>query len=78
MNRTSCKGCGHYRTYSGNYTKGERGCHYLLDTGEPRGCPVENCTKKSPIGGNRNELLRKITIIIITDKEANVKYGYEI
>ena len=48
MSRTSCKGCGHYRTFSGNYTKGERGCHYLLDTGEPRGCSAENCTKKEP------------------------------
>ena len=47
MSRTSCKGCGHYRTFSG-YCDGDRGCHYFLDTGEKRGCPPENCTKKEP------------------------------
>lgn len=46
MNRrkkTKCAGCGHRRpiTHSKDSFKI---CNYILDTGEPRGCPVEKCT----------------------------------
>ncbi|MEG1942216.1 MAG: hypothetical protein RRY54_06410 [Angelakisella sp.] len=41
--RASCTECVHRRGITSmepNYTV----CHYLLDTGEPRGCPPECCT----------------------------------
>lgn len=42
MKRKSCEGCSHYKplleTNRTNY-----GCHYILDTGKSRGCPVDNC-----------------------------------
>lgn len=60
MSRTSCKGCGHYRTIGGN-NSGERGCHYLLDTGEPRGCSAENCTKKEPYRRQPKQAQNNIT-----------------
>lgn len=37
----ACLGCGHYRPIHGHGKSGsEQGlvCHYLLDTGRPRGC----------------------------------------
>lgn len=46
MGHKSCLGCVHYRKFSTVVTGGVRGCHYMLDTGEPRGCSPENCTKK--------------------------------
>lgn len=41
--RVSCIGCIYHRQLGefGNY-----GCHYMLDTGEKRGCPPEACTRK--------------------------------
>lgn len=45
MNRRTCNGCIHRRPISTNHVTA---CHYILDTGEPRGCPPENCTKKEP------------------------------
>ncbi|MEA5136448.1 MAG: hypothetical protein VB035_09980 [Candidatus Fimivivens sp.] len=39
--REGCKGCGHYRSMFSN----TRGCHFCFDTEEPRGCPVEGCTR---------------------------------
>ncbi|MGN0608960.1 MAG: hypothetical protein ACI4J6_07120 [Oscillospiraceae bacterium] len=48
MSRTSCKGCIHYRTFDGHTKNGKRNCHYILDTGEPRGYPASSCTKKEP------------------------------
>lgn len=43
--RKSCQGCTFYRPLS---TGHEMACHYMLMTGEKRGCPPENCTKKEP------------------------------
>ena len=40
----TCVGCAYYRPLYDN--KGESYCNYILDTGEPRGCPAKNCTKK--------------------------------
>lgn len=39
----TCVGCAYYRPL---YDNGESYCNYILDTGEPRGCPAENCKKK--------------------------------
>lgn len=41
--RASCIGCVYHRQLGefGNY-----GCHFMLDTGEKRGCPPEACTRK--------------------------------
>lgn len=39
----SCVGCGHRRPISDRHKKSYKICHYILDTGEPRGCPVEKC-----------------------------------
>ena len=43
--RKSCQGCTFYRHISAGH---EMACHYMLMTGEKRGCPPENCTKKEP------------------------------
>lgn len=40
----TCVGCAYYRPLYDN--SGESYCNYILDTGEPRGCPAENCKKK--------------------------------
>ena len=41
----NCKGCIYRRSLRSNNT-GQTVCNYLLDTGELRGCPVDNCDKK--------------------------------
>ena len=41
----NCKGCIYRRPLRSNNT-GQTVCNYLLDTGEVRGCPVDNCDKK--------------------------------
>ena len=41
-----CKGCVYYRSLSENSPNLQPYCNYLLDTGEPRGCPAKNCNKK--------------------------------
>lgn len=43
--RKSCQGCTFYRPLSAGH---EMACHYMLMTGEKRGCPPENCIKKEP------------------------------
>ena len=35
----SCLGCRHYRPIHGCRSRFGQVCHYLLDTGKPRGCP---------------------------------------
>lgn len=40
----NCEGCKYYRLLGD--AAGLRACHYLLDTGEVRGCSADNCTKK--------------------------------
>ena len=42
----TCKGCVYYRSLSENSPNLQPYCNYLLDTGEPRGCPAKNCNKK--------------------------------
>lgn len=51
----TCVGCAHYRPLYDN--SGESYCNYILDTGEPRGCPAENCKKKISM----EEYMKKIT-----------------
>lgn len=47
MKRKSCEGCIYYRAYSGyNTNSSEKGCHFMYDTNEKRGCPVSECTRK--------------------------------
>lgn len=41
--RDSCRGCIYYRFFS--WDKGNKGCHYMLDTGKKRNCPADNCDK---------------------------------
>ena len=40
----NCAGCAHYRPLSEKRSAGLRACHYILDTGHMRGCPVSACT----------------------------------
>ena len=47
----TCVGCAYYRSLSENSPNLQPYCNYLLDTGEPRGCPAENCKKKNIYGG---------------------------
>lgn len=46
MSKKSCEGCIYYRCYSRSNV-GDKGCHYMYDTWEKRGCPVDNCTRKT-------------------------------
>ena len=49
MKRKSCEGCVHYKPLSNTNPRDNYGCHYMLDTGKSRGCPVDDCvhhTKK--------------------------------
>ena len=59
MSECRCEGCYHYRWLnSGGH---EKICHYIIDTEEPRGCPVSECDKKREgtilIGENLKRLL---------------------
>lgn len=48
-----CTGCHYWRDMFVCY-----GCHYMVVTGEPRGCPAgENCTRYCPI--DKKELRRE-------------------
>lgn len=38
-----CKGCGHRRPLNHSNNKGYSICYYILDTGEPRKCTIEDC-----------------------------------
>ena len=45
----ACLGCVHYRKIcdNGDKTPTGRACHYLIDTGTLRGCPMgEGCKRK--------------------------------
>ena len=53
----TCKGCVYYRSLSENSPSLQPYCNYLLDTGEPRRCPVENCEKKLTL----EEAMKKLT-----------------
>ena len=44
--RKSCKGCIFLKPFGGTGRTSEKGCHYCFITGEPRGCPVDACTRK--------------------------------
>ena len=53
----TCKGCVYYRSLSENSPNLQPYCNYLLDTGEPRRCPAENCKKKLTL----EEAMKKLT-----------------
>lgn len=53
----TCRGCVYYRSLSENSPNLHPYCNYLLDTGEPRHCPVENCQKKLTL----EEAMKKLT-----------------
>lgn len=40
----ACHGCFYFRPFT-SFSDGAKGCHYILVTGEPRGCPVDQCDK---------------------------------
>lgn len=52
----TCKGCVYYRPLSES-SRGKPYCNYILDTGEPRRCPAENCDKKLTL----EEAMKKLT-----------------
>ena len=53
----TCKGCVYYRSLSEYYPNLQHYCNYLLDTGEPRRCPAENCKKKLTL----EEAMKRLT-----------------
>ena len=53
----NCKGCVYYRSLSKNYPNMKHYCNYLLDTGNTRDCPAENCDKKL----TKEEAMKKLT-----------------
>ena len=50
VSRKTCRGCIYYRTIGGTW----RACHDLHDTGEPRGCPIKGCTRRTREGRKRS------------------------
>lgn len=60
---TECTGC-RYRRPLASSVPSETACHYLLDTGHPRGCPARVCTRWQPFEGRPGweRLLHVITI----------------
>jgi len=77
MSRKSCIGCRHYRSLSGGgewhkaNSKVAKGCHYLLDTGEPRGCPAAHCTRYDPAKESPAELTARKQHAIVSAEEYN-------
>lgn len=47
QNRKSCEGCRYFRNLA--IGRSYSVCHYMLDTGQSRGCDPENCTKYTPL-----------------------------
>ena len=66
----TCKGCVYYRSLSENSPNLQPYCNYLLDTGEPRRCPAENCKKKLTL----EEAMKKLTI---EDKQEIIRLRME-
>lgn len=64
-NRKTCRGRIFYRPLSAGH---EMACHYMLMTGEKRGCPAENCIRKTPAGIDRTGAKNK--------KKNNTNYYY--
>ena len=52
----TCRGCVYYRSLSES-SRGKPYCNYLLDTGNTRDCPAENCEKKLTL----EEAMKKLT-----------------
>ena len=52
----TCRGCVYYRSLSES-SRGKPYCNYLLDTGNTRDCPAENCDKKL----TKEEVMKKLT-----------------
>lgn len=66
----TCRGCVYYRSLSENSPNLQPYCNYLLDTGEPRRCPAENCKKKLTL----EEAMKKLTI---EDKQEIIRLRVE-
>ena len=43
----TCEGCRYWRSASASNSRIIKVCHYLLDTGEKRGCPAKRCTRRA-------------------------------
>jgi len=43
--RKTCKGCVYLKPLGGMGRTNEQGCHYCYITGNPRGCPADQCDK---------------------------------
>ena len=52
-----CRGCVYFRSLSENNPNMKHYCNYLLDTGNTRDCPAENCDKKL----TKEEAMKKLT-----------------
>ena len=66
----TCRGCVYYRSLSENSPNLQPYCNYLLDTGEPRGCPAKSCDKKL----TKEEVMKKLTI---EDKQEIIRLRVE-
>ena len=43
--RKTCKGCVYLKPLGGMGRTNEQGCHYCYITGNPSGCPADQCDK---------------------------------
>lgn len=51
--KNSCTGCFYWRDIG--RCNHQKCCHYMLMTGEPRGCKVEDCDKKLMVSKSDDE-----------------------
>lgn len=58
----NCRGCKYWRSLYG-CPNSMKVCHYMLDTGESRGDPAENCTKKETARKSKQSEKRNCMII---------------
>ena len=51
----SCKGCVYWRSLTTKNKSIYMACHYLLETGEQRGCSAVNCNKYTYDDGRKKD-----------------------
>lgn len=76
----SCKGCIYWRFAAHTSSRGLKICHYLLDTGEKRGCPSENCAHYTK-AKRRKQKAEAVTMaeekVLLSFKGHSIGYTYD-
>ena len=75
----SCVGCKHWRPLGQTYCGNVSACHYLIDTGEQRGCPAENCIhhtsrkEENEMTNTRTTITTGLKAAMQADRDAGVR-----